>query len=136
MTTTASPFVIAWTGFSGPAGDVTRGQRIRADHPLVTQAPNLFVADGTPQMEWPAPIDFVIEEEKQRNEALEQERQRRFEQAARKNPMTLDVRLLKSKEDLYAVLDGTPTLIKRGSLVTPDHWLAAEHPDCFEQAKR
>jgi hypothetical protein len=132
----AAPFVIAWCGFSGPAGVVQRESRMRADHPLVTQAPHYFVPEDVPKERWPTAVDQAIEEQRQQAEAAADERQRRFEEVARKNPVKLDVRLLKAKEDLYAELDGAPTLIQKGSVVTLGHWLATDRPDSFEPVKR
>ena len=45
--------VVATQGIAMGEYVVSRGTRLRGDHPLVRQLPQHFVADGVPEGEWP-----------------------------------------------------------------------------------
>ena len=51
-TETASQ-VVCWMPFAGPAGTVTRGERLPADSPLVTRGRLYFVDANLPERDWP-----------------------------------------------------------------------------------
>lgn len=55
--------VVSWQTFAGEGIDevIKRGTRLRGAHPAVRRWPQFFVADGTPEKEWPGLLDATIE---------------------------------------------------------------------------
>lgn len=127
-------FLIAWECFASPAGTAVRGQRFKASHPIVRSAPGNFVEDGIPEEEWPTSLDRAFAMEKERVQAIEDERQARFEAAAKQNKVKLSVQLFRLKRDIVARAGGLPATIERGSVVLQGNPLLAEFPDDFEPA--
>jgi hypothetical protein len=52
---------VAHTSFATANDVVTRGTRLRGSNPLVREFPSNFVADGTPESEWPSVWDGLVE---------------------------------------------------------------------------
>lgn len=129
MTTTeTSDWVVCWMPFSGPAGTVTRGEKLPADSPLVAQGRLYFVPADTPQREWPSVVDQLVEA----NDKRQRDTEREFAERAAQNRVKLTApRTVKCVHDFVATVDGHPATIIRGSVVLASHELALDHPEAW-----
>lgn len=127
-TETASQ-VVCWMPFAGPAGTVTRGERLPADSPLVTRGRLYFVDANLPERDWPSVVDLLVEANDQRQRDAEAE----FAERAAQNRIKLTPpRTVKCVRDYVATVDGHPATILKGSVVLATHELALEHPEAWQ----
>lgn len=50
--------VVAWGALAAAEYVIARGERLRGSDPRVREHPEMFVADGTPESEWPSQVDW------------------------------------------------------------------------------
>ena len=132
--TEAPEYVVCWCSFAGPNGDANRGERFRADAAIVLGSPEYFLPDGTPEREWGTEFDHSIERAAEQERLEREEREARFQAEAKANRVELKARLFVATRDIVTSLNGFPTTIVKGSLVTSDDRLLGDHPDDFEPA--
>lgn len=128
----AERVLICVEGHVGPWGALTRGERVRSDHAAVKAAPHFFVEDGIVESEWPSHWDRLAAKTEKAELAEREERQRRFEEQARKNPVKIEAAVVKATSDFAALVDGKPALIRKGSTVVAGTVLHVDHPEHFQ----
>lgn len=122
---------VAWTGFVCAAGHVAAGETVDSDDARLRLVPGNFVSVTVPESKRPNVYDRVIAENKARVEAEAARRRAAFESEARRNKMKLTVRKLKALTEFFALVDGKPTLVQKGSEVVAGDPLVARHPEAF-----
>lgn len=136
MNSLTDDVVVAWQSFSSAAGDAKYGQKFRATDPIVISNSTMFVPLGTPEAEMPSEFDRMLDEMAAREAQAERDRQQAFEDAARRNPIRFEPpRMLELTQDVLATVDGEPALVRKGSIVTRDHWLIPAHPNVWKPVK-
>ena len=135
-TTDIEPLMVAWQAAVTPAGDVNRGDRLRATDPRVTAYPHLFVGENVPESEWPNELDQLFADAEEVARLEREQRRAVFERAAKGNRVTIPAPgLHKLKHDLVASYQGRPATILRGSIVLGGSSLLSDHPDAFERVR-
>lgn len=133
-TTTTNPEAdevwVCAIGHASPFGDFKKGTRLRGDHPAVQAYAGVYFApDGTPDSE--LPNAYAMNEERRHKAQMEAEQAAReaFEAEARRNPVTLSPRLVKSTRDFYGHIDGSPALVRKGSQALEADEIVRSYPE-------
>ncbi len=116
--------------FASQVGDAMEGQLFKGRDPRVQTVPQYFVRHGDPTAERPTVWDVAVEQTSRNAHAIEEEKRRLFEEAAKANPVKLEapkpVAIVTAKRDVMAAVDGVPTMIRKGSKLQADHPIAVE----------
>jgi hypothetical protein len=132
MTTQTGAYRVAWQSFSWDRHSVRRGEKFRADHPVVQGAPGMFVDADLPQREWPSEFDVVLDAAAAREAALREDQERARLEYAKQNRVKLELPpVMRLRRDLVATHDGRPATIEKGSTALATDPLVAEAPDAW-----
>ena len=120
---------VSWDTFAWENLVIQRGQELRGNAPVVQALPEKFVAADVPESEWPSMWTAVVEAT-ERQEQDRQERDRKaFEDAAKRNPIKLDVRIVTCKTEHAAYVGGMPALVAKGSRALAADPVALQHAE-------
>jgi hypothetical protein len=118
-----------WMSHVSPAGQVSKGEILRGDHPTVAAAFTYWVDhELVAERDEPSAWDRIVDE----NEEDEQGRRDAFTAEARRNPVSLTVQLMRARSDFVTTYLGRPATIRKGSVVTATDPLAVTYPNEFE----